>query len=319
MKLKKRSHLQTGSLSVYLCFSIVMLLFAFIRFYPIIRIFFLSLFDKNMATQTQRFIGLGNYKVMFADKVFLTSLVRTVYIGLAVLLITLPLSLAIATALNRNIRFKSFIQSCLFLPYILPMVPMVIIWKWMMDYKYGIINYVLSFLSIAPIPWLTEQAAAELAIIIITVWKNIGYAVVMLSVGLAGIPKDYFEAAEIDGANSWKTFWNIILPQLSPVVVYVSVITLIRSFNVYTQAYVLASDSAYSSGHVVRVVVYDMMEKGFRFFKLGYASAEAVVLFLIIAVLTAIQMLLTNEDRRDRCRMKRVQRKIDKRNKEVSA
>lgn len=81
----------------------------------------------------------------------------------------------------------------------------------------------------------------------------------------------------------------------------------------------LASDSAYSSGHVVRVVVYDMMEKGFRFFKLGYASAEAVVLFLIIAVLTAIQMLLTNEDRRDRWRMKRVQRKIDKRNKEVSA
>ena len=129
-----------------------------------------------------------------------------------------------------------------------------------------------------------------------------------MSVGLAGIPRDYYEAAEIDGASVWAQFKRIALPLLMPVIVYVMVIMMIRGFNVYTQAYILASDSSGSPGYVVRVVVYDMMENGFRFFKMGYAAAEAVILFLIIFVLTFVQIIWGNEDRRDTI-MKRLRRR----------
>lgn len=305
---RKRSISRVKYKSMYLGLTVIMLLFAYLRIFPIFKIFFMSMFNWNMATDAKEFIGLGNYSTMLKDSTFRGALYITFYIGLAIVLITVPLALAIAYAIHRNIKFKSYFETCFFIPYIIPMVPVVIMWKWIFNTKYGLLNYALSFLGIDKMAWLTNSDLAPWAIVIITVWKNLGYCILILSVGLAGIPRDYYEAAEIDGASAWAQFKRIALPLLMPVIVYVTVIMMIRGFNVYTQAYILASDSSGSPGYVVRVVVYDMMENGFRFFKMGYAAAEAVILFLIIFALTFVQIIWGNEDRRDAI-MKKLRRR----------
>jgi len=305
---RRKNRIHTQKWSIYLGLAAILLLFTYLRFYPIIKVFYMSLFNWNMASGVTKFIGFTNFTRMFADKTFLAAMARTIYIGFIILLISLPVALAIACAIHRKVIGKSFFETSFFIPYIIPMVPVVIIWKWIFDTKYGLLNYILSWFGIANLPWLTHGELAEWAIIIITVWKNLGYCVLILSVGLSGISKDYYEAAEIDGASPWTVFRRITLPLLSPIIVYVSVIMLIRGFNVYTQAYILASDSSGSPGYIVRVIVYDMMENGFRFFKMGYAAAEAVVLFAIIFLLSIVQIFFGNEDRRDRLRLRWMER-----------
>lgn len=306
---KRKNRIRSQNWTIYLGLALVLLLFSYLRFYPIVKVFYMGLFNWNMASGVHTFLGLENFSRMFSDKTFLAALWRTIYIGFAVLIITLPTALAISVAMNRHIRGKSFFQTCFFIPYIIPMVPVVIIWKWIFNTKYGLLNYILSWFGISNLPWLTNGPLAEWAIIIITVWKNLGYCILIFSVGLAGISKDYYEAADIDGASPWTVFRKITLPQLMPIIIYISVIMLIRGFNVYTQAYILASDSSGSPGFIVRVIVYDMMENGFRFFKMGYAASEAVVLFWIVFLLSMIQLFFGSEERRETWRLRRLERK----------
>lgn len=294
---------------MYMALGAVVLLFAVLRFFPILKLFYISLFNWNMATGMTKFIGLQNFFRMFGNSAFLATLWRTVYMGFEILLITVPLGLLIANAINRKIIAKPAIQTGLFIPYIMPMVPSVIIWKWMFNTEYGLVNYLLSFAGIGKMSWLANGSLAEWAIVIITVWKNLGYCVLILTVGLAGISRTYYEAAEMDGASGWHTFWRITVPLLKPVLIYVSIIMLIRGFNVYTQAYILCSDASGSPGYVVRTLVYDMVENGFKFYQMGYAAAEAVVLFLIIFLFSVLQFIFGDEERMDRWRLARQARR----------
>lgn len=307
--LKRKNHIRTQRWSIYLGLAVVLLLFSYLRFYPILKVFFMSLFNWNMATDTAVFIGFDNFVRMFTDKTFLGALYRTIYMGFAILLVTLPVSLCVAAAIHRNIYGKAFFEASFFIPYIIPMVPVVIIWKWIFNTKYGLLNYFLSWFGIENLPWLTNSHLAEWAIVIITIWKNLGYCILIFSVGLAGISKEYYEAAEIDGATPLRTFRHITLPLLMPIIVFISVIILIRGFNVYTQAYILSSDSSGSPGYIVRVIVFDMIENGFRFFKMGYAAAEAVVLFAIVFLLSIVQLFFGSEERRDKWRIRLAERK----------
>ena len=143
--------------------------------------------------------------------------------------------------------------------------------------------------GVAKQPWLSDQTMAMVAVIILSVWKQLGYNMIILLVGMRAIPRIYQEAAAVDGANAWQQFRGITLPLLAPVTLFVIVITTISSYNVFTQVYVLASDVQGAPGKLVRVIVYDIFENGFRFFNMGYAAAEAVYLFLIVIVLTVIQ------------------------------
>ena len=297
---------RTNFVPIYVLLGVVVLLFAVLRIFPIFKVFYMSLFDWNMAKGTQDFIGFKNFTDMFSDTTFTSAMLRTIYIGLEILIITVPLGLFIANAINKNFsrRSRTLVQTGLFIPYIVPMVPTVIMWKWLFNTKYGLINYVITLLGGSNLGWLNNGALAEQAIVIITVWKNLGYCVLIFSVGLAGIPRVYYEAAELDGASSGKTFWKITLPQLRPVLVYVSVIMLIRGFNVYTQAYILCSDASGSPGYVVRTVVYDMVENGFKFYKMGYAAAEAVALFVAMFLFSIVQFVFGDEERMDAWRSK---------------
>ncbi len=292
---KKKLRLKSTHWFVIVGLTPIFALYTYLRFIPILRTFYMSFFNWDMVALHKPFVGFMNYRQMFQDGTFLLSLKNTTLIAFGVLFFSVAIALPVAAFLAGKIKFKSWFESIYFLPFIMPMVPVVVVWKWILDKQHGLMNYFLSFFGISPQAWLFDPPMAVASVIILTVWKTIGYNMLIFLVGLRGIPKEYYEAASIDGATNLKAFRHITLPLLKPITVFVSVITLIHGYNAFSQIYILASDVQGSPGYVVRVIVYDMIENGFRFFKMGYASAEAVVLFLIVFALTLIQMGLARE------------------------
>jgi len=201
------------------------------------------------------------------------------------------LAIALAAVLARGVRGRTggLIELLYFAPVLVPMVPVTLGWREIFNYNHGVLNSFLGIFGINRVPWLSDPTMALVAVIILSVWKQVGYNMIILIVGMRAIPRVYDEAAAVDGASAWQRFRHITMPLLAPVTLFVIVITTIASYNVFTQVYVLASDVQGAPGRLVRVIVYDLFENGFRFFKMGYASAEAVYLFLIILVLTLIQ------------------------------
>ena len=273
----------------------ILLIYAYLRIIPIGKSVYMSFFNWNYVTNNNIFIGLTNYENMFQNEQFLISMRNTTIIAFAMFIIIMPLSLLIANALNNKLKVGAWYEALYFLPVIMPMVPITIIWKWILNTDYGLLNWFLSLFGIQKLAWLTTPNLALIVVIVIMIWKNIGYNVLIYLVGLRGIPKSYYEAAALDGATSGQCFRHISLPQLKPITIYVSVTTLIKGYNVYSLVNILASDVQGAPGYLVRVLVYDMIENAFRFFKMGYASAEAVVLFLVVLVLTVVQMGLVRE------------------------
>jgi len=274
----------------------ILLIYTYLRVVPLAKTVYMSFFNWDYVTNKNVFIEFTNYVNMFKNQQFSTSLVNTTIIAFAMFVIIMPLSMLIANALNNVVKFRAWYEALYFLPVIMPMVPITIIWKWILNTDYGLMNWFLSLFGVAKVAWLTTPTPAIIVVIAIMIWKNIGYNVLIFLVGLRGIPRAYYEAAAIDGANTSQSFRHISLPLLKPITVYVSVTTLIKGYNVYSLVKILASDVQGAPSYLVRVLVYDMIENGFRFYKMGYASAEAVVLFLIVIVLTLAQMWMLREN-----------------------
>jgi len=267
-----------------------------LRLEPIARTFILSFYDWHLIRPLKPFVGLANYREMWSDENFLLALKNTTLFAVFVVGASVVLGLALAVLLAGNLRLTAAYQAIYFLPVITPMVPMAIAWKWIFDARYGILNYTLSWFGVQPIGWLTSPDVAMWAIIIMSVWKVLGYNMVLLLVGLKNIPAVYYEAASMDGAAGWKMFRRITLPLLKPILLFVVVISTINAYNVFTQVYVMTQGSQAAPGAPLRVLVFDIYQNGFQFFKMGYASAEAVVLTLIVLALTLIQMRVIRAD-----------------------
>jgi len=267
-----------------------------LRLEPIGRTFVLSFYDWHLIRPLKPFVGLANYQELLRDENFLLALRNTTLFAVFVVGISVVLGLALAVLLAGKLRFTAAYQAIYFLPVITPMVPMAIAWKWIFDARHGILNYVLSWFGVRPIGWLTSPDVAMWAIIIMSVWKVLGYNIVLLLVGLKSIPRHYYEAASIDGAAGWTMFRRITLPLLRPILLFVVVISTINAYNVFTQVYVMTQGSQAAPGAPLRVLVFDIYQNGFQFFKMGYASAEAVVLTLIVLALTLIQLWVIRLD-----------------------
>lgn len=267
----------------------VVLLYVYLRFIPIARTFWMSLFNWNLIGKTHPFIGLQNYTNLLQDERFREALINTTVFALVTVVISVVFGLALAALLARGGRLSGLYETLYFLPAITPMVPVALAWRWILDYRYGILNSALALVGIPPQPWLADTKLAMVAAILLSVWKIVGYNMIIFLVGIRGIPRVYYEAAAVDGADPWAQFRRITVPLLAPVTLFVTVITTIQSYNVFTQVYVLASDVQGAPGKLVRVLVYDIFENGFQFHKMGYASAEGVFLFLIVLVLTLLQ------------------------------
>jgi multiple sugar transport system permease protein len=285
----KNSFERSKLLFVFTMLAPIIFIFGYLRIYPIIRTFFLSLTNWNFVLPIHKFIGLNNFIALASDARFLQALKNTALFSVATVILSIIISLPLSVVLAGKMRFSPVYQAIFFLPYITPMVAMAVAWKWIYDPTYGILNYFLSLFNINPVGWLIYPETALWSIIIMSIWKTIGYNMILFMVGIKNISSSYFEAAQLDGANSFKMFRYITLPLLQPMLLFVMVTSTINAFNVFTQVYVMTLGSQSAPGSAVNVLVYDIYTNFFQFHKAGYASAEAVVLTVIVVILTIMQ------------------------------
>mgnify|MGYP002137141649 CR=1 FL=1 len=280
----------------YVALLPIVALFFYVRIIPIGFSFLLSFYKWNLISPRRPFVGWDNYLGLLEDENFILALQNTTLYSFSTVLLATAIALPLAVFLSRKSRLSPFYQTVYFLPVITPMVPVSIAWKWIYDYNYGILNYGLSLVGLPSVPWLTDPSIALWALVIMGVWKVLGYNMVLFLVGIRNIPAEYLEAASIDGATDWQRFWRISFPLLRPILLYVIVTSTINAFNVFTQVYVMTLGSQSAPGQAVRMLVFDIYTNGFQFFRMGYASAEAVILTLIVLGLTVIQFSLARDD-----------------------
>ncbi len=259
--------------------------------FPIAETLRLSLFEWNLLSKHKTFIGLENFKELFLDDQFLDALINTAAIAFGAMLVTIPVSMLLAAVIYHRTksRFSGFYETAVFIPHVVSLVPAAMAWKWVFDAKLGPLNFIIISFGGEPQPWLFDPVLSVIVIIFLVSWQTLGYAVLIYLVGFRNLPKSVFEAAKMDGANQIQSFFYMSIPLLKPITLYVSVVTLISGFNVYAQAFILASDTQGSPGRLVRVLVLDMLENSFQNFRVGYAAAEAVILLIIVLLLTRLQ------------------------------
>ena len=276
---------------VFLVLAPVMALFIYLRVIPTGQAVLMSFFKWELIKPAEKFVGLDNYANLLKDDNFRLAFFNTTVFAVATTVLSVALALLLAALLARYVRGRlgGFLELLYFAPVLISVVPVTLGWREIFNFNNGILNAGLGVFGIAKQPWLSDSTLALVAVVILSVWKQLGYNMIILLVGMRAIPHVYHEAAAVDGAGAWQQFRRITLPLLAPVLLFVIVITTISAYNVFTQVYVLASDVQGAPGKLVRVLVYDIFENGFRFFNMGYAAAEAVYLFLIVIVLTIIQ------------------------------
>lgn len=251
---------------------------------PVIFSFGLSFMDWNLLNQPQ-FVGFDNYANIFTDPMFGKILLNTIVYALSTSFLGVIIPLALACILNSKIRGSDFFKTAYFLPFITPMIVVAVIWQWIFDPNIGILNHFLHL----HINWLYDTNFAMPAVIIVSVWKLIGYNMVIFLAGLSALNQSVFESAKIDGANHFNTFRYVTVPMLSPTIFFVVVITCISSFQVFDLIYLMTQGGPLDS---TNVLVYAIYKNAFEYFKIGQASAIAYVLFAIILTLAMVQWQL---------------------------
>lgn len=272
-------------------------IFAWVRIYPIGETLRLSLYKWDLISKKKPFIGLANFQELMGDHLFLEALFNTTIIAFGILVIVIPVGMIVAGLIHYRAgsRFAGVFETASFIPYVVSLVPAAMAWKWIFDARLGPLNAVLGLFGVSPLPWLFDPVLSVICVIVLCSWQALGYAILIYIVGFRSLPVSLFEAAKLDGASGPQAFWHVAVPMLKPITLYVSVVTLVSGFNVYAQAYVLASDAQGAPGRQVRVLVLDMLENSFRNYRVGYAASEAVILLSIVLVLTLIQFSLLRE------------------------
>jgi len=261
------------------------LFFAVFMLYPFLSAFWYSLTSWDLVS-APRFIGLTNYVGVFQDDAFKNSATVTAYYTIGLLVPMLPLSLVLAMLLDRKLQGRAFYQAVLFAPTVLAAVVVSMIWRVVYMPQGGLYQLFTAPFGLTYIPWLNDKHWAMPALIIVGIWKNVGYYMVIFLAALQGIPPSLYEAAKVDGAGSWQQFRHITLPLLRPITLFVAVVSMTRAFQGFTSAYTLTGGGPANATRLLPLLVYD---NAFSFNKMGYASAIAVVMFLVLIVLTLIQ------------------------------
>jgi multiple sugar transport system permease protein len=274
----------------------LILIFLFF-FLPVLASLVLSVTDFDIyaiaSLPTTRFVGLSNYVKLLHSPEFWTALKNTFYFALVGGPLTIAVSLATALLLNSKlVRFKTFFRTIYFTPFVTTLVAVAIVWRYLYHTRYGLLNYALGHVGIGPIDWLGDPHWAMPAIIIMSVWKNFGYNMLIFIAGLQAIPQDLYDAAEIDGAGPMGRFFNVTLPLLGPTLLFVGVITMIGYFQLFSEPYVMTQGGPLRSTTSVVLMMY---EEGFRWWRMGYAASIAFVLFVVILIATLIQFRLQRD------------------------
>ncbi len=266
-------------------------------FVPVVASLALSFTDFDLYAiadpRNARFVGLHNYAALLHTPVFWTALRNTVYFVAVGAPLSVLVSLATALLVNaRLVRFRAFFRAAYFAPFVTTLVAVAIVWRYLYQPRYGLLNAVLGTVGLGPIDWLGDPRWAMPAIILLAVWKNFGYSMLIFIAGLQRIPGELYEAAELDGAGAWARFHYVTLPLLAPTFLFVGIITAIGYFQLFAEPYVMTQGGPLKS--TLSMVLY-MYEEGFRWWRLGSAAAVAVVLFVIILGCTLLQLRVQRE------------------------
>ena len=251
---------------------------------PVICSFGLSFVQWDLLNPI-KFVGFENYREIFHDGLFYKILGNTIVFALSTSFFGVISPLILASILNTKIRGSEFFKGAYFLPFITPMVVVGVVWAWIFDPNIGLLNQMLHL----HLNWLYDSKLAMPALIVVSVWKLVGYNMIIFLSSLSAISQSLFEAAKIDGANSFQIFKNVTIPMLSPTIFFVVIITAISSFQVFDLIYLMTQGGPFDS---TNVLVYAIYKNAFEYFNVGKASAIAYVLFVIILVLTLIQWSL---------------------------
>jgi multiple sugar transport system permease protein len=235
-----------------------------------------------------KWAGLANFRRLLSDPYAWNALKNTFYY-VAGVMPGIALSLLLAVLLNQGLRFTTIYRTLYYLPTITMWVAIALVWKWLYSPQYGLINWTLSQLGLPTVSWLSDPNWAMPAVIITSIWKGVGYNMVIFLAGLQGIPNVYYEAAAIDGANWWQRFRHITLPLLTPTTYFVVVMTFIGSFSVFAQVYIMTEGGP---GQATTTMIYYLYNNAFKYFDIGYADVLAILFFVVVFAFTMIQTQL---------------------------
>jgi len=261
-------------------------------FLPVIVAFVMSLTDFDIYSLADiskaRFVGVNNYWNLLHDALFWKALRNTTYFVVVGVPLSIATSLGAAILLNnRFLKFKSLFRLAYFTPVVTTLVAVAVVWRYIYHPRFGLMNYWLGLFGVNPIDWLGDPVWAMPALIILAVWKNFGYNMIIFIAGLQSIPDELYEAAHIDGAGKWQQFRNITIPMLAPTTLFVGIITVIGYFQFFAEPYVMTQGGPLNSTLSIVLLMY---QEGFRWWRMGYSSSIAFVLFFIVFVITLIQL-----------------------------
>jgi multiple sugar transport system permease protein len=259
---------------------------------PVVASALLSLTDFDIyavaSRANLRVVGLGNYRRLLHDPLFWVALRNTFVFVVVAGPLSIGLSLGAAVLLSaRVVRAKALFRTVFFLPVVTTLVAVAVVWRYIYHPRFGLLNYALGTLGVGPVDWLGDPRFAMPAIILMAVWKNFGFNMVIFVAGLQSIPDRLYEAASIDGARSWLQFRSITLPMLAPTFAFVALLTMIGYFQLFAEPYVMTQGGP---AHSTLSIVLLMYQEGFRWWNMGYAAAVAFVLFAVILTLTLVMM-----------------------------
>src|SRR5699024_10359877 len=273
----------------YLMISPAILVFSLFFIYPICYMIYLSMHDWNFVSPEKNFVGTANFTNLVSEKEFIEVMQNTfVYTALTVSL-TIIIALILAVWLNKSGTIYGFVQGAIFSPHIISLVSISMLWMWLMDTDYGLLNWFLNLFGLPSVPWLTDPSTSLLSLAIVAIWKGIGFNTLIFIAGLQSIPRDIYDAAALDGTNRICKFIKLTLPMLSPNLLLLTIIGIINSFQVFETISIMTQGGPINS---TNTFVYYIYEYGFRFFKIGYASAAGVILLVIISIFTIMYFRL---------------------------
>ncbi|WP_284642956.1 carbohydrate ABC transporter permease [Paenibacillus silviterrae] len=265
------------------------IIFSIFFIYPIFYMIYLSLHSWDFVSPEKDFVGFDNFVELFETKQFRQVLNNSLNYTLLTVSLTTILSLFLALWLNRKGLFYGIVQGAIFSPHIISLVSVSLVWMWLMDPQFGLLNWLLEVVGLPKLEWLSHPSSSLLSLVIVAVWKGVGFNTLVFIAGLQSIPKDMYEAAALDESGPLRTFYKITLPMLSPTLFFLVIINMIGSFQVFETIAIMTQGGPVNS---TNTLVYYIYQYGFRFFKIGYASAAGVILLVVVGLLTLVYFKL---------------------------
>lgn len=296
--MKRKWKLRNPQVRAFLYLLPALSVIAVFQFYPVLKSFFMGFYTKfDYLTDTVEAVGFDNFLYVLKDPEFALAMKNTAVFAVVSVPLGIITALVFALILNSNIRFQKFFRSAYFLPFVTSTTAVAVVWRWMLNKDYGMVNALLSVLGMPKVAWLTDAQMTIPILIVLSVWKGLGYKIIILLAALQGVDERYVKAGRMDGAGTFRRIRYIILPILRPTILFLSVTSLIGAFKIFDEVYIMYGQKPgpLQSG---LTIVYYIFDKFYRHWEFTTASAAAFLLFLVILFFTLIQFLLSSERRK---------------------